>query len=77
MNYTTIVNNQMIPVSDIPEIEYEDFFGLNTVFLFNSPERHCVNYFGYRVGKQVKLICCIADDSTQKIQISLLYGRIN
>ncbi|HEX7583899.1 MAG TPA: hypothetical protein VF373_04370 [Prolixibacteraceae bacterium] len=70
MNYTTIVNNQTIPVSDIPEIEYEDFFGLNTGFLFNSPERHCVNYFGYPIGNQVKLICCMADDSTQRIHVS-------
>ena len=70
MNYTTIVNNQTIPESDIPVIEYEDFFGLNTGLLFNAPERHCVNYFGCRVGKQIKLICCIADDSTHKIQVS-------
>jgi Ni,Fe-hydrogenase III large subunit len=70
MNYTTIKNNQTIPVAYIPEIEYEDFFGLNTGFLFNRPERHCVNYFGYHVGNQIKLICCVADDTTHQIYVS-------
>jgi len=70
MNYTTIVNNQTIQVADIPEISYYEFFGLNVDFLTNSPERHCVNYFGYRVGKQIKLICCIADDLTHQIYLS-------
>ena len=70
MNYTTISNNQTIPVADIPEVGYSEFFGLNTGFLANFPERHCVNYFGYPVGNQIKLICCIADDSTHEIYIS-------
>lgn len=70
MNYTTIVNNQTIQVADIPEISYYEFFGLNVDFLTDSPERHCVNYFGYRVGKQIKLICCIADDLTHQIYLS-------
>jgi len=70
MNYSTIENNQTIPVTDIPELSYNDFFGLNTGFLTNSPERHCVNYFGVPIGNHVKLICCIADDNTQKIHIS-------
>ena len=70
MNYTTIVNNQPIAVSAIPEVGYEEFFELNTGFLTDSPERHCVNYFGYRAGNQLKLICCIADDSTHQIFVS-------
>ncbi|MBW8326211.1 MAG: hypothetical protein K0M50_15705 [Prolixibacteraceae bacterium] len=70
MNYTTIVNNQTIPVSAIPEMGYEEFIDLNTGFLTDSPEKHCVNYFGYPFGSRVKLICCIADDSTHQIQVS-------
>ena len=70
MNYSTIENNQTIPVTDIPELSYNDFFGLNTGFLTNSHERHCVNYFGYPVGNQIKLICCIADDTTHQIYVS-------
>jgi len=70
MNYTTIVNNQTIPVSEIPEIGYVDFIDLNTGFLTDSPEKHCVNYFGYTVGNQIQLICCIADDNTHQIYVS-------
>ena len=70
MNYTTIVNNQTIPVSEIPEMGYGDFIDLNTGFLNDSPERHCVNYFGYPVGNQIQLICCIADDNTHQIYVS-------
>ncbi|HEY3370021.1 MAG TPA: hypothetical protein VGK10_04180 [Prolixibacteraceae bacterium] len=70
MNYTTILNNQTILVTDIPEVKYEEFIGLNTGFIIDSPERHCVNYFGYRVENHLKLICCIADDSTHTIYVS-------
>ncbi len=70
MNYTTIINNQTIKLSDIPELDYNEFRSLNTGFLTDSPEKHCVNYFGYPVGKQIKLICCIADDLTHQIQVS-------
>ena len=70
MNYTTIINNQTISVSDIPEISYNEFIDLNTGFLTDSPERHCVNYFGSPVGSQIRLICCIADDNTHQIYVS-------
>lgn len=69
-NFITIVNNQTIPVADIPELGYPEFLVLNTGFLSGFPERHCVNYFGYPVGGQVKLICCIADDGTHQIYVS-------
>ncbi len=70
MNYTTIVNNQTIAVSLIPEITYNSFFELNTVFIIDHPERHCVNYFGYKTDDKIKLICCIADDNLHEIYVS-------
>lgn len=70
MNYTTIVNNQTIAISEIPVIGYEPFFELNTGFIIDHPERHCVNYFGQEIGNRIKLICCIADDSAHEIYIS-------
>ena len=70
MDYATIINNQTISLADIPEVGYKGFMELNTGFLIDSPERHCVNYFGYPVGNQVKLICCIADDNTHHIYVS-------
>ncbi|OIP83756.1 MAG: hypothetical protein AUK44_04350 [Porphyromonadaceae bacterium CG2_30_38_12] len=70
MNYISIKNNQTVLLSDIPESNYEWFYEMNIEFMTGHPERHCVNYFGYRVGKNVKLICCVADDVTHEIHIS-------
>lgn len=70
MNYISIKNNETVLLSEIPESNYEWFYDMNTDFVINHPERHCVNYFGYRVQNNVKLICCIADDSTHEIFVS-------
>jgi len=70
MNYISIKNNQTISLSDIPESNYEWFYDMNLDLVLGHTERHCVNYFGYKVGNNVKLICCIADDSTHEILIS-------
>ncbi|OFY51163.1 MAG: hypothetical protein A2W85_03935 [Bacteroidetes bacterium GWF2_41_31] len=70
MNYIRITNHQTIPVSDIPELDYKSFFELNTGFIIDHPERHCVNYFGYHEDNHIKLICCIADDETHEIYVS-------
>jgi Ni,Fe-hydrogenase III large subunit len=68
--YTTIKNNQAVPLSQIPEISYDRFFECNTGLLNDSPERHCVSYYGYPVGEKIKVICCIADDQSHLIQVS-------
>ncbi len=70
MKHATIVNNQTIPVSEIPEISYDEFFELNAGFITESVETHCVNYFGYPAGEMTKLICCIADDLHHVIYVS-------
>ena len=70
MNYISVSNNQRIDILQIPEITYDLFFELNTGFIISHPERHCVNYFGYKILNKVKLICCIADDNTHEIFIS-------
>ncbi len=70
MNYISIKNNQTIKLSDIPESNYEWFYDMNIDFVAGHPERHCVNYFGYNAGNNIKLICCIADDSTHEILVS-------
>jgi Ni,Fe-hydrogenase III large subunit len=70
MNYISLKNNQTILLADIPESNYEWFYDMNTEFILGHPERHCVNYFGYKVGNNVKLICCIADDLTHEIFVS-------
>lgn len=70
MQTITIKNNQSVPVSTIPELNYEAFFTLNTGLVADKPERHCVNYFGYSKGTHIRLICCIADDLEQQIYLS-------
>ena len=68
-NYTIAKNNERIPLSSIPETDYELFMETN-VSLLNEPQNHCVNYFGYPENDKIKLICCIADDSDHSIYIS-------
>jgi Ni,Fe-hydrogenase III large subunit len=70
MNYIIIENNQSVPVNTIPEMEYKLFSETNTSLLDCCPERHCVLYFGFREGKSVRLICCIADDNQHNILVS-------
>jgi len=70
MRYTTVQNNQTIPVSQIPITSYDTFFELNAGFVKDSAHRHCVNYFGYPVDGNITLICCIADDQSHEIYIS-------
>jgi Ni,Fe-hydrogenase III large subunit len=70
MNYTIIHNNQTVDIATIPQLEYDAFFDLNTNFILDHSERHCVNYFGYKVESEIKLICCIADDDTHEIFVS-------
>ncbi len=70
MQTIAIKNNQSIQVSSIPELSYADFFALNTGLVAESPENHCVNYFGLADNGRIKLFCCIADDLDQMILIS-------
>jgi Ni,Fe-hydrogenase III large subunit/NADH:ubiquinone oxidoreductase subunit C len=70
MRSITIYNNQTIDLKDIPVLEYQEFLDDNVRLLQNHAERHCVNYFGVREHQQVKLYCCIADDTTHEIYIN-------
>jgi len=70
MDYLTIRNNQVVPLSDIPLISYDFFKETNLRLMEESEARHCVNYFGYRESGQIRLICCIADDTDHSIFIT-------
>lgn len=69
MEYIAIKNNQSIPVGDIPVLEYQAFYDLNTAWV-DAPSCHCANYYGYRQGDKVKLICAIADDASRQVYVS-------
>ena len=70
MNYTTVFNNDTIPVESIPELGYPSFFELNVSTLMKGAASHCTNYFGFPHGNKIKLICCIANDDHHVINIS-------
>jgi Ni,Fe-hydrogenase III large subunit len=70
MHYLTIKNNQSVPISEIPEVPYNSFLVLNTGLVAENTARHCVNYYGYRAGEKIKLMCCIADDDDHTIYVS-------
>lgn len=57
-----------VPIADIPVLDYNDFYDEVSSLLHNSAY-HCLIYFCYRTGTDLKFICCIADDSTGEIMI--------
>jgi len=70
MNYISIRNNETIPLSAIPELDYSSFLELNVFFLLKNAASHCANYFGFHYTGKIKLICCIANDELSSISIS-------
>lgn len=69
MNYAEVKNNQTIPLSSIPELDYSLFMETNIV-LRKKAQNHCVNYFGFPYHNIIKLICCIANDEAHSIYVS-------
>jgi hypothetical protein len=69
MNYISVHNNQRIALGAIPTLEYGQFRDVVLNELLTGDNAHCVNYYGYRVGPGVKLICCIANDDDGLIHI--------
>lgn len=70
MKYLDIKNNETVPLTNIPLLEYDSFLELNTGLLEISQNNHCVNYFGQRLTKGIKLFCCVADDAGNTIKVS-------
>lgn len=70
MKYIPIDNYQSIDLNLIPELSYNEFMDVNIGLLAEAPARHCVNYFGFKDNGSVRLYCCIADDTTHKVNIS-------
>ncbi len=68
-NALEIKNNQRVQLKDIPVLPYEEFLELNTN-LTKDFYFHCVNYFAWPQENQLRLFCCIADDTTGHILLS-------
>jgi hypothetical protein len=63
-----VKNGESVPVDSIPVLEYTTFLGF-THDILQIHGRHCVNYFAYDAGNDLKFIMCIADDTRQSIGI--------
>ena len=70
MKYTILKNNQTIPLASIPELDYNSFRETIVLSLMKESQNHCVNYFGFPHKNKIKLICCIANDELNSINIS-------
>ena len=70
MDYINLKNNGSIPLSSIPELEYDRFLSSNVFELMTVKQTHCVNYYGFPDNGKIKLICCIANDDTHLINVS-------
>jgi len=70
MKYAILKNNQTIPLASIPELDYNSFRETIVLSLMKESQNHCVNYFGFPHKNKIKLICCIANDELNSINIS-------
>jgi Ni,Fe-hydrogenase III large subunit len=70
MSYVSIINNETIPLTNIPELPYDLFLEQNVFTLMAASSSHCVNYYGFPHGNKIKLICCIANDDQHLIHLS-------
>jgi Ni,Fe-hydrogenase III large subunit/NADH:ubiquinone oxidoreductase subunit C len=70
MNFITIKNNQTVPLNTLPESDYNLFLDSNIALMEGHPERHCVQYFGFRENHNIRLLICIADDALHTIMVS-------
>ena len=70
MKSISLTNNQTIPISTIPELDYDAFLEQNVFNLIKIEGAHCVNYYGFPSADKIKLICCIANDQSGSIDVS-------
>jgi len=70
MNYISLKNNETIPISSIPVLDYPAFLEENVFHLIKTESAHCVNYYGFPYAGKIKLICCIASDELSLIYVS-------
>ncbi|HLZ17648.1 MAG TPA: hypothetical protein VKQ08_11435, partial [Cyclobacteriaceae bacterium] len=66
--YIQIKNQDTVALQNIPVLPYERFYSTVTSLL-KSEENHCVNYYAYPTGDQLKFIACVANDKTGSIAV--------
>ncbi|MFQ5686488.1 MAG: NADH-quinone oxidoreductase subunit C, partial [Candidatus Scalindua sp.] len=65
-NTLNIKNGQAASLSEIPALEYREFYA-TVLKLLNAEDVHCINYYAYPENSSLKFICCLADDRTQSV----------
>jgi Ni,Fe-hydrogenase III large subunit len=68
IEYATIKNQESIALRNVPTLSYEQFY-IAVASLLREPENHCVNYYAYPTGNQLKFIACIANDTSGSIAV--------
>jgi Ni,Fe-hydrogenase III large subunit len=69
MDAISLNNNQSVAVKSIPVIPYGKFRENILEMMKDHPERHCIQYFGFRMNGLIRLFCCIADDTLHSILV--------
>lgn len=67
-NTLKIKNGQSVSLSEIPVLEYREFYAV-VLRLLDAEDVHCVNYYAYPDNDNLKFICCLADDSAQSVSL--------
>ncbi|MFM9908110.1 MAG: hypothetical protein ACKVOW_02105 [Chitinophagaceae bacterium] len=68
ITHATIQNQGVVRITQIPVLSYGKFYA-EVVTLLKFPHIHCVNYYVYPMGDNLKFICCLADDVLGDIKI--------
>jgi len=68
IDYATIKNQGSIALQKVPVLPYDQFYH-TIAALLRQPENHCVNYYAYPIGSQLKFIACIANDKNGTITL--------
>jgi len=61
-------NSSEIDLREIPVLDYDMFYDQVSGFL-NIDSRHCISYYGVESSVDIKLFCCIADDTAHTVRI--------
>ncbi len=64
----SVKNQGVILLDNIPVLPYDKFYS-DVVTIMKQPPIHCVNYYAYADGDNLKFICCLADDLAGDIKI--------
>jgi Ni,Fe-hydrogenase III large subunit len=69
VEFITIKNQESIALKNVPVLRYEQFHSAIASLLV-LPENHCVNYYAYPAGNQLKFIACVANDKNGTIAVT-------